>query len=133
MSDAPVGNGRWLVIYLIAMLAILMVSCVFTIANAQTARTATITFAKPTKYIDGTDIAPNAVVTYRLYQGARGEQKTQVTEFTGTATQVNSGLQPGEMCWQVSAVANGKESELSNEGCKTFEFPATEPVTITVT
>jgi len=133
MSDVPSGSGRWLVVYLLAMIAILAVSCVFTIANAQTARTATITFTRPTKYVDGTDIAAGTSVTYRLYQGARGAQKVQVTEFTGTATQVNYGLQPGETCWQVSAIANGKESELSNEGCKTFAWPATEPVTITVT
>lgn len=102
--------------------------------NAQTTRTATITFTKPTKYTDGTDIAAGTAVTYNVYQGAKGStSKSKVATITATATTINSGLQPGETCWQVTAVANGVESEMSNEGCKTFAYPATEAITITVT
>lgn len=129
-----VGRGLTnygLAIYLVGMLSV--VSCL-SVAHAQTARTAVITFNKPTKYKDGTDIALGTVVTYGVYQGAKGATKTKVATITGTATTINSGLQPGETCWQVATVANGKEStELSNEACKTFDWPATEAVTITVT
>jgi hypothetical protein len=101
-------------------------------AQAQT-RSAVITFTAPTKYSDGTSIAAGTVLTYNLFQGARGDaNKPKVATFSGTSTSVNSGLQPGETCWQVSVVANGVESALSNEACKSFAFPATEAVTITV-
>lgn len=112
---------------------------------AQEPRTATITFTKPTKYVDGTDIEPGTVITYNVYQGAKGVctlsngnlnagcNKAKVATITATATTINTGLQPGETCWQVTAVANGKESALSNEGCKTFDWPETEAVIITVT
>lgn len=112
-----------------AMLAAFVVS----IAQAQEPRTATITFTRPAQYTDGTDIAAATVVTYNVYQGARGSTKTQVATITATATQINTGLAPGETCWQVTAVANGVESGLSNEGCKTFAYPATQTVIITVT
>lgn len=102
-------------------------------AQAQASRTATITFAKPTQYVDGTPIAAAAVVTYHVYQGTRGSTKTRVGTITATATTISSGLQPGETCWQVTAVANGVESAMSNEGCRVFPFPATESVIITVT
>lgn len=108
--------------------------CILTSASAlaQEPRTATITFAKPTKYTDGTDIPAGTVITYKLFQGAKGAVKPQVATIDGSPVTVNTGLQPGETCWQVTAVANGQESDLSNEGCKTFAFPATEAVVITV-
>lgn len=113
---------------------ILLGSLVSFAGLAQTTRTATITFSKPTQYEDGTPIAAGTTVTYKVYQGARGStSKTQVATITATATTINTGLQPGETCWQVSAVANGVESALSNEACKMFAYPATEAVTITVT
>lgn len=103
-------------------------------AMAQTPRTATITFTRPTQYTDGSALGSAITVTYNVYQGAKGStSKPKVATITSTATTVSSGLQPGETCWQISAVANGVESALSNEGCKTFAFPAPETVTITVT
>lgn len=112
-----------------------LIACLaaFAVSVYAQERTATITFSRPTQYVDGTPISPDTEITYRLYQGARGAEKQRVAEFTGTSTSVNSGLKPGETCWQVSAVANGIESERSNEGCKTFPWPATEAVTITIT
>ena len=102
------------------------------LANAQT-RTATITFSRPTRYVDGSTIPTGTAITYNLYQGAKGSTKPKVGTITGTSTTVNTGLPVGEVCWQVSAIANGVESGLSGEGCKTFAQPATETVTITVT
>lgn len=102
-------------------------------ASAQTPRTATITFTRPTQYTDGTTIAAEVAVTYNVYQGAKGSTtKAKVGTITSTATTITSGLQPGETCWQVSAIANGIESQLSNEACKSFSWPAPETVTITV-
>lgn len=104
------------------------------LAFAQTPRSATITFTRPTAYTDGTTLPSTVTVTYSVYQGAKGSTtKAKVGTITSTATTITSGLQPGETCWQVSAIANGIESALSNEGCKTFAFPAPETVTITVT
>jgi hypothetical protein len=135
MNDDHIGKGaRGLAIYLIGMLAILVASCVFTIANAQTARTATITFSAPTEYTDGTSIATGAAISYRVYQGARTGTKTQVGTITSTSTTINSGLQAGqEYCWEVTAVINGQESARSNQACKAFAFPTPDTVTITVT
>lgn len=113
-------------------LALIASSVVASLALSQEPRTATVTFQRPTQYTDGSAISQGTDVAYRVYQGARGTEKQRVAEITGTTATINSGLQPGETCWQVSAVANGVESALSNEGCKSFAWPATEAVTITV-
>lgn len=133
MVDSNDHSGAKFVIGLIALLVVMGVSLWLAVANAQTARSATISFTRPTQFTDGTTIPTGTTITYNVYQGARGStSKTRVGTITGTSTTINSGLQPGEYCWQVTTVANGAESALSNEGCKTFAFP-TEAVTITVT
>lgn len=114
--------------YLIA--AILL--CVAASAAAQEPRTAVITFDAVTTYADGTPIEAGTVVEYRLYQGARGSEKVMVAQFSGTEFDVNTGLPPGETCWQVTAIAHDVESEPSNEACKAFAWPAPGRVTITV-
>lgn len=120
--------------WLYALAVALMLFGLVHYAFAQTPRTATITFTRPTQYTDGSALGSAVVVTYKVYQGAKGSTtKPVVATITSTATTVTSGLQPGETCWQISAVANGVESALSNEACKTFAFPAPETVTITVT
>ena len=134
-TEQHVGKGfRWFVWYALALL--IAMSAVFWAkhAFAQTPRTATITFTRPTTYTDGTPIAAATTVTYGVYQGAKGStSKPKVATITSTATTISTGLQPGETCWQVSAIANGVESALSNEACKNFAFPAPDVVTITVT
>lgn len=113
---------------------ILLASILPFAAESQEPRTATISFTKPVLYIDGSAIAAGTTVTYNVYQGVKGStNKPKVATITGTATTINTGLQPGETCWQVTAVANGVESAMSNEACKTFAWPAIEAVTITVT
>lgn len=114
--------------YLIA--AILL--CLSASAVAQEPRTAVISFDAVTTYADGTPIEAGTVVEYRLYQGLRGSEKVLVAQFSGTEFAVNTGLPPGETCWQVTAVAHDRESEASNEACKTFAWPAPSRVTITV-
>jgi fibronectin type 3 domain-containing protein len=100
--------------------------------HADDAREAIITFTRPTRYVDGTPINSQTAITYRLYQGKRSEQKALVAEINTTSVTVNTGLPPGETCWEVTAVANGVESARSNEACKSFPYPAPQAVTITV-
>lgn len=129
------ARGNRIMLVLLALLAIMAISLALGIANAQTApaRTAEVTFARPAKYTDGTTLPTTVAVTYNLYQGARGSTtKPKVGTISTTGTTISSGLLPGETCWQVSTVANGIESALSNEACKTFPWPATEVITITV-
>lgn len=123
--------ARWGVI---ALLAAVLACTMIRLAEAQETRSATITFYAPTKYTDGSSIAQGTQITYRLYQGEKGQTKTLAATLTSTATKVSTGLQAGkEYCWQVTAVINGQESERSNEACKAFAFPIPETVTITVT
>jgi hypothetical protein len=72
------------------------------------------------------------VLSYKLFQGGKGAAKTQVATIDKSPVTINTGLQPGETCWELVVVANGVESERSNEACKSFAFPATEKVIITV-
>lgn len=102
------------------------------LAVAQTAPTATITFSAPTTYADGSAIPTGVALTYNLYQGAKGATKPKVGSVSSPAT-ITTGLLAGQSyCWQVSAVANGIEGALSDEGCKTFPFSAPGKITITV-
>lgn len=133
-EELSTPNGKRLGLAILIASAVVMAALFIGVAQAQTPRTATISFTKPTKYSDGTDIAASTVVTYNVYQGAKGSTtKAKVGTITGTTTTINSGLQPGETCWEVTTVANGVEGVKSNEGCKTFAFPATDAVVITVT
>lgn len=114
--------------------ALLLLALVSTVALAQTPRTATITFTAPTEYTDGAAITSGTAISYRVFQGTKGStSKTLVGTITSTSTTINSGLQPGETCWQVKTVINGVESVASNEACKTFAFPTPNTVVITVT
>lgn len=117
----------WIIVGACALAALLAVA---TTAHAQT-RTATISFERPTKYTDDSDIAASTPVSYRVYQGAKGQTKTLVGTITSTNTTISSGLQAGEYCWEVTAVVGTEESSRSNEACKSFK--AAQTVTITVT
>lgn len=129
-------DARWFLIYLICVALGLAALALIGYASAAEApaRSATITFAAPTQYTDGSAIASGTAITYRLYQGEKGQTKTQVATLSTTATTVSTGLQGGkEYCWEVTAVINGQESARSNSACKAFAFPVPETVTITVT
>lgn len=103
---------------------------------AQTQNTATISFSAPTQRVDNTPVT--GTVSYKVYQGLKGQTKTVVGTITTTSTTINTGLQAGnEYCWQVSAVETlsgvaGPESSLSNEGCKAFA-PGSPPKVVTIT
>ena len=89
------------------------------------ANTATITFSPSTTYTDGTAYPAGAVVTYDLYQGAKGAAKVKVGAFTSGGS-ITTGLLTGnEYCWDVVTVvkigtAAAAQSDHSVEGCKNF-------------
>jgi hypothetical protein len=133
MEYTHIGKGaRWFVLYVLVVLAIALGAIFWSPAHAQEPRTATIIFTAPTHYVDGTPIAADTPLSYHVYQGERGGQKQRVATITETAATIDTGLPPGEMCWEVTAVANGVESARSNEGCKFFPWPAPQTITITV-
>lgn len=81
----------------------------------------------------GSPLAAGVSLSYKLYQGIKGQAKVAVATITSNSQAVTTGLQAGsEYCWQVSAIANALESALSTEACKAFPFSAPGTVTITV-
>lgn len=117
----------------IALTFLLVVLAWCATANAQTARTATITFTAPTTRTDGSAIT--GALSYEVWQGLKGGTKTKVSTITTSATTINTGLVGGrEYCWHVVAVeAGGGSSVPSNEACKAFAVSEPNTVTITVT
>jgi hypothetical protein len=105
-------------------------------AQAQTPRSATITFAPSTTYTDGTAYPSGAVVSYNLWQGLKGASRVKVGTVT-SGGQVTTGLLTGnEYCWDVTTVVtiggSATESAHSLAACKKFDgVPSV--VTITVT
>lgn len=120
-------------------LSFLIAACVMLAlpALAQTANTATITFAPSTKWDDDTNYPANAVVTYNLWQGVKGAARTKVGTFTSGGS-ITTGLLTGtEYCWDVTTVvkvgtAPALEGAHSAEACKNF-IGKPGVVTITVT
>lgn len=118
------------------MKKILFILCMafVSVAAAQTTnpRTATITFLPVTTYTDGSVIPSTVPVTYRIYQGVKGQAKTIVATITAPTTTINTGLLPGvEYCFQGSANTGGVESALTNEACKLM--PPLTPSSFTIT
>src|SRR5690606_2599770 len=100
---------------------------------AEAVRQATLTWTKPTEYVDGTAIPSGTPATYNVYQGAKGStNKLRVAEGVSQLSRVVSALPPGETCFNVTAVVNGQESAYSVEGCKSFPFPAPTAPTLVV-
>lgn len=115
---------------LLLLVAALIVS---TVASAQAARTATISFAAPTTRTDGSTIS--GTLSYEVWQSLKGGTKVKVGTINNTTATISTGLQGGkEYCWHVVAVeAGGGSSVPSNEACKAFDLSAPNSVTITVT
>ena len=110
------------------------------LGQSGVAPSATITFTPPTLNTDGTPVA--APLTYNLYVSlTSGAEVKAVSGLKGSpiavsaATLGSSGAAitaNATAYFKVSVTdANGKESALSNEGCKTF--PASVPGTVTIT
>ena len=122
---------------LIALLALMILSFA---AQAQTcvtgasgvAPTASITFVAPTSNTDTTPIV--GPLTYNVYQSsASGAEVKVASALKGSPITVSTGLAPQTtVFFKISVTdANGNESALSNEVCKTF--PASVPGSVTIT
>lgn len=116
-------------------LLVLLLFCA-TIAKAQAANTATITFSPSTLYTDGTAYPGGAVVSYNLWQGLKGATRVKVGTVTSGGS-ISTGLLTGaEYCWDVTTVVTtggvSAESAHSVAACKKFDGTPSV-VTITVT
>ena len=99
-----------------------------------TAPTASLVFTAPTLNTDTTPIA--GPVSYNLYQStSTGTEVKVASALKGSPVAVTTGLLDSvTFYWKITAVdANGTESALSNEVCKSFPAGVPGAVTITVT
>lgn len=96
------------------------------------APSATITFTVPTTNTDGTPVV--GPLTYNVYQSTTSGAETKAASaLKGSPVTVTTGLTPkSTVYFKISVTdANGNESALSNEVCKTF--PASVPGSVTIT
>lgn len=98
------------------------------ITTSQVDRTATLTWTAPTVYTDGSTI--NETLTYNVYAGLCS--LTDLPKVLGPVSALGAVLnnqQPGERCYQVTAVAAGGESARTERASKTFRnaVPNTAP------
>lgn len=103
-------------------------------AMAQAAApSATLSWAAPTVYSDGTAIPSTVTITYNVYQGTSATSLTKVaTGVTAVTDSITSGLADGvTYYWAVTAVANSLEGAQSNVVSKSF--PAAPPGTVVLT
>lgn len=115
---------------LLLLVAALIVS---TVASAQAARTATITFTAPTARTDGSAIT--GTLQYEVWQGLKGGTKALAGTINNTTATITTGLVGGrEYCWDVVVVeaGNAAKSDHSAEACKAFALSSPNTVTITV-
>lgn len=122
---------------LIALLALMILpfaaqaqTCVT--GASGTTPTASITFTLPTTNTDGTAVV--SPLTFNLYQSTTSGGETKVASaLKGSPITVTTGLAPKTtVFFKISVTdANGQESALSNEVCKTF--PASVPGSVTIT
>jgi len=85
-------------------------------AESSGARSALLTWTAPTTNTDGSAIT--GTVTYRVYRGAAGQQKTQVAT-TPNRQLLLTGQPLGRQCYHVTAFTTA-ESAPSAEACKTM-------------
>lgn len=110
--------------------AALLAACALPVA-AQSANTATITFAPPSTLADGTAMPSGAALTYNVYQGIKGQAKAKVATISASPASVATGLSTGNAyCFELTSVLNGLESARSNEGCKSFIPAGTFTITV---
>jgi hypothetical protein len=118
------------------LLALLLVS---SLASAQTANTAVLSFTRPTTYSDGTTFPTGTNVSYGIYQALQGvTPKPRMSVISSTANSVvaptiNTGLLSGKTyCWNVTTIVGTDESGMSNEACKTFAPALPTPPTLLI-
>lgn len=96
------------------------------LASVAEAGTATLNWTAPTKFTDGSSIA--GAITYNVYKGLQGQNKALLVGGVTTLTYSATGLVAGTtVCFTVTAVVAGQESDPSNEGCKLIPLPVPNP------
>jgi len=101
---------------------------------AGVAPTATLSWAAPTAYSDGTPIPSTVTITYNVYQGTSASTLVKVASgVTALTDSITTGLSDGlTYYWTVTAVANSVEGAQSNAVCKSFPNGVPGVVTLTV-
>lgn len=119
------------------ILSYLLFAMLMPSAQAASPQSATVTFAPPTTYTDGSAIPAGTVISYGLYQALQGATKVKVATITSTTATVTTGLVPGStVCFAVTAIIDGVEGFQSAEtasSCKLIPKLIPSAVVITVT
>lgn len=103
--------------------AVLLVVALFC-ASAFGANQAVLTWVPPTVDINGSPIVDP--MSFNVYQGIKGQTKSNVQNVTGATLTIGTGLLSGRSyCWELKTLVNSLESVASNEACK--DFPAVAP------
>jgi hypothetical protein len=89
-------------------------------AEPYTSSSITLTWDAPTSNADGSNLTDLA--GYRIYYGPSPGSYTQSIDTGNSTSVVINNLSPGTWCFTVTAYdISGKESDYSNEVCKTIE------------
>jgi hypothetical protein len=83
--------------------------------------TAALSWSMPTQHTDGSPLAFNDLLGYRVYHGPNASSLTQYHDIdgAGTTTYEARQLAPGEHCFAITAISvSNVESALSGVGCK---------------
>lgn len=86
-----------------------------------TTGTAALSWTMPTQHTDGTPLAINDLLGYRVYHGPNATSLSQYHDIdgAGTTTYEARQLAPGDHCFAVTAISvSNVESALSGVGCK---------------
>lgn len=104
------------------------------LAVAQAAPTATLSWGAVTTYTDGTTIPASCPVTYNVYQGLTATTLTKVASgVTALTDSISTGLADGvTYYWAITAVSCAVEGAQSNVGSKVFAPGTPGVVTLTV-
>lgn len=131
------SGARWLALYFVGVMALLMVSCYLSIAQAQTVtRQAVLTWQAPTTCAGGSPIS-NCPVTGYSVQKRQGTNWVELgTTGAAVLTYTDRNLALGSHSYRVLANSAAGPSAPSNESTKVIDVPGAPGsivVTVTVT
>lgn len=111
----------------------LWLALLFLLPPIAAATNLTLTWTAPTQNTDTSAIA--GPITYNLYGGMQGQALTLLSGMPiSTTTNVRSNVNPGTICYAVTAVVNGLESAQTPPVCTTILAPPPNaPSGLTVT
>ena len=92
----------------------------------------TVSWTAPTANTDGTAIT--GAITYQLYVGTSGKEAKFGNPVTSPPYIITPTPAPGsQVCVQVTAIANGVESDRTPEACTVVPFPVPgSPTVVTI-